>query len=83
MLPLLVGDRLAGRLDLKADRSTGRLLVQAAWSEPVEDQGLAAAAAAGRLTVMAGWLGLSEIEVIARGNLAAELDREVRVVTMR
>ncbi|GAA2001356.1 uncharacterized protein YcaQ [Nakamurella flavida] len=83
VLPLLVGDRIAGRLDLKADRSGGRLLVQAAWCEPGQDPvaAAAAAAAAGRLAVMAQWLGLAAVEVAPRGNLAADLDREVRVVT--
>ena len=33
-MPLLVGDALVGRFDLKADRQAGVLLVQAAWAEP-------------------------------------------------
>jgi uncharacterized protein YcaQ len=33
-LPLLIGERIAGRIDLKADRVGGRLLVQSAWWEP-------------------------------------------------
>ena len=33
VFPLLVGEQLVGRFDLKADRLGGRLLVQASWSE--------------------------------------------------
>jgi hypothetical protein len=73
VLPLLVGDGLAGRLDLKADRVTGRLLVQASWAEAGADEPTTAAAAAVELARMADWLGLAEVIVVPRGNLAPTL----------
>lgn len=69
VFPLLVGDRLVGRFDLKADRATGRLLVQAAWSEPGTEPEQVAQDAAVELLRMARWLGLDEVIIMPRGNL--------------
>lgn len=70
---LLVGDVLAGRLDLKADRATGRLLVQASWLEPGSEAGPTAEAAAAQLAEMACWLGLEQVVVAPKGDLARQL----------
>ncbi len=69
VFPLLVGEQLVGRFDLKADRATSRLLVQASWVQADADPGLAADAAAVELARMAGWLGLEQIAVMPRGDL--------------
>ena len=69
VFPLLVGERLVGRFDLKADRLGSRLLVQASWLEQGADPALTADAAAVELARMAGWLGLPEIIVMPRGDL--------------
>lgn len=79
VLPLLVGDRVVGRFDLKADRATGRLLVPAAWREPGAPTGPEITARAAReLWRMADWLGLGEIALAATGTWAADLGPAVR-----
>jgi uncharacterized protein YcaQ len=78
VFPLLVGERIAGRFDLKADRKTSTLLVQASWLEPGEPAGATAEAAAAELGRMADWLGLSAVQVQPRGDLAGALADRVR-----
>lgn len=73
VLPLLVGDALVGRFDLKADRAAGRLLVQASWVEPGADEAATADAAVVELDRLAGWLGLADAVIEPRGNLAGRL----------
>lgn len=91
-LPVLVGDRIVARVDLKAERASSTLQVQSAWWEPharPED----AEAVAQELALAASWQGLENISVsgwgdaadavagalhIARGGIARHVhDREV------
>ena len=73
VLPFLLGEELVGRVDLKADRANGALLVQAAWGEPGVPEREVAAALLEELRLMAAWLGLERVEVHRRGNLGAVL----------
>jgi hypothetical protein len=77
VLPILLGDTLVGRLDLKADRANRALLVQSAWSELGVPTTHVAEETAAELALMAGWLGLERIEVGRRGDLSDQLDRAV------
>ena len=73
VLPLLQGEQVTARVDLKADRAGRALLVQAAHCEPGADEAAAVDGLVAELTLMAAWLGLERVRVIGAGDLAAAL----------
>jgi hypothetical protein len=64
---------IAARVDLKADRATSTLRVQAAWLEPDASEAETAARLAAELRRMADWLGLTHVQVQPVGTLSAVL----------
>ena len=73
VMPFLLGETIAARVDLKAERTTGTLAVRAAYLEAGAKAMHVAPALAEELRSMATWLGLSRIEVAERGDLAPPL----------
>jgi uncharacterized protein YcaQ len=76
VLPFLLGDRIVGRVDLKADRQGRALVVKAAYAEP-DAPPETAEELAEELGDLAGWLGLDAVVVEPRGGLAPALSATI------
>lgn len=75
VLPYLLGDRIVGRVDLKADRSASTLRVQGAYTEPGVDPAAVTVPLVEELRLMADWLALETVATTTRGELAEALRR--------
>ncbi len=71
-LPVLVDDKLVGRVDLKSDRQASVLRVQSAWREAHAPVGIEERIVP-LLQEAQAWQGLERIEVVDRGDLAPAL----------
>ncbi|HEX2213788.1 MAG TPA: crosslink repair DNA glycosylase YcaQ family protein, partial [Mycobacterium sp.] len=76
--PFLLDGELVGRVDLKADRAAGVLHVVGSFTEPGRAPSRVAEALAGELRSMASWLGLADVAVGDKGDLAAPLSAALR-----
>ena len=74
VLPFLQGEAITARVDLKAERKAGVLVVQSAHAEPWADDATPMALAA-ELKLMARWLGLDAVRVEPKGDLAQQLTK--------
>ena len=75
--PFLLDGQLVGRVDLKTDRAAGALRVVGAFAEPGQDKGRVAQGLSGEVTARADWLGLTEVTIGGRGDLAPALRRSL------
>jgi len=78
VLPFLLGDRLVGRVDLKADRANSKLLVPAAHLEAGVEASDVAVPMREELRLMADWLGLDELVLPRAGDLGRAWSRMSR-----
>ena len=76
VLPFLYGEDLAGRFCLKADRENEILRVNTSHHDDKHSPSELAKAAAEELRRMAGWLGLKNVQIVKKGNLASALAKQ-------
>ena len=79
VLPWLLDEAIVARLDLKADRAAGVLRVNGAFAEEGAP-GQSVQALSRDLRAMATWLGLGDIVIADRGDLAPALAEASRTV---
>ena len=75
VLPFREGERLTGRLDLKADRQNSRLLIRRAYVEAADRHRSndVAVAMADELRALSRWLQLEEIETTRHNAFSRKL----------
>lgn len=78
VMPFLLGDAIAARVDVRADRGADVLRVPGAFLEPGHRAEDVAGPLAAELRVLAAWLGLRRIVVGRRGDLVSALRADLR-----
>ncbi|SDI49975.1 hypothetical protein SAMN05216588_11816 [Pseudomonas flavescens] len=77
VLPFLYGERIAARLDIRAERSQGRLAVHAVHLEPEGLDEFGMAQLARTLHDLAAWLGLAAVQLNCLSDAALRLRSEL------
>jgi uncharacterized protein YcaQ len=78
-LPILLDDRLVGRIDLKSDRHNKVLRVQSAWREATAPIGIEDRIAS-LLDTTRAWQGHESVEFAGRGDLSPSLEAAWRAL---
>jgi uncharacterized protein YcaQ len=78
VLPFLLGERMAARVDLKADRASSALQVLSSHLEPGMDSGAVAHSLSAELQSFAVWLGLTSVRVRSRSRLTRAIADALR-----
>jgi len=73
VLPFRVGDEIVAKVDLKADRKSGKLLVLAAYEEPGTDRSSCIGHLAQELRALSSWLELDDICVTKKNKFSRRL----------
>ena len=78
--PFLLGTDFVARVDLKADRANGALIVKAAWCEPGHDHDASEVARhlAAELRELGHWTHCPRMVVLPKGDLADDLSSAVQ-----
>jgi len=77
VLPFRVGEQIVARVDIKADRQSGQLLVLAAHAEPGTDRLASVDHLARELLALAGWLELDDICVTKMNAFSRSLAKAI------
>jgi len=72
-----VGEQIVARVDIKADRQSGQLLVLAAHAEPGTDRLASVDHLARELLALAGWLELDDICVTKMNAFSRSLAKAI------
>jgi len=77
VMPLLVGEHVVARVDLKADRVNSKLDILGFWLEVNQDSDHVISALRGELLNLSHWLGLDAIEISRNIAFANEIRRNL------